>query len=81
MSTCLLSVLVDDPAIPEVARAILARMARHVAELDLKIDALDQQQIDECLVTTMAGAAAAQGRGDRSGQQGRPDYPGDDGAW
>jgi len=37
----------DDPAIPEISKAMFAQMERHVAELDLKIDAIDRQLLEQ----------------------------------
>jgi len=55
----LLSVLADDPAIPEIAKATFAQMGRHVAELDPKIDAIDRQLLEQHKVNAVSQRLAA----------------------
>ena len=55
----LLSALADDPAIPEIAKATFAQMGRHVAELDLKIDAIDRQLLEQHKVNAVSQRLAA----------------------
>ncbi len=55
----LLSVLADDPAIPEIAKAMFAQMGRHVAELDLKIDAIDRQLLEQHKLNAVSQRLAA----------------------
>ena len=55
----LLSVLADDPAIPEIAKAMFAQMGRHVVELDLKIDAIDRQLLEQHKLNAVSQRLAA----------------------
>ena len=55
----LLSVLVDEPTIPEIAKAMFAQMGQHVAELDLKIDAIDRQLLKQHKVNAVSQRLAA----------------------
>jgi len=55
----LVSVLADDPAIPEIAKAMFAQMGRHVAELDVKIDTIDRQLLEQHKVNAVSQRLAA----------------------
>ena len=55
----LLSALADDPAIPEIAKATFSQMGQHVAELDLKIDAIDRQLLEQHKVSAVSQRLAA----------------------
>ena len=43
----LVCVLTNEAAIPEGARTMFAQMGRHIAELDLKIEAIDRQLLEQ----------------------------------
>ncbi len=43
----LLAVLAAEPTIPEIAKAMFAEMGRHVADLDVKIVAVDRQLLEQ----------------------------------
>ncbi len=55
----LLSILVDEPTIPEIAKAMFAQMGQHVAELNLKIDAIDRQLLKQHKVNAVSQRLAA----------------------
>ena len=43
----LLSVLSDDPAVPDMAKAMFEQMGKHVTDLDVKIQAIDRQLLEQ----------------------------------
>jgi transposase len=61
--TCNLDALVcklaDDPAIPNIAKAMFAQMGRHVAELDIEIDGIDHQLLEQHKVNAVSQRLAA----------------------
>jgi transposase len=57
--TALLGVLSAEEAIPTVARAMFEQMGQHIADLDLKIDALERQLLEQHKANAVSKLLAA----------------------